>query len=225
MNAHSSIRLACVTGAGEERVVYVDPYLIDPEHRVPTSPHDADAIFFTHSHYDHFSPDDAAAVAREDGATIYVMPASMVDEAQAAGIPEDAITALDPDAHTMVLDLEVYTVRAYNPRKDFHPKENNWLGYVITAASGVRVYITGDTDANPDCCAVRCEIVCLPVGGKYTMNVPEAGAMVNIMRGSHGDGKPEVAIPTHYGSVAGTPLDGENFARLLRTPDGVVIPY
>ena len=87
VNAHSSVRVACSTADGKPVIVYVDPFLMDAEHNVPEAPHDADLICFTHSHYDHFSPKDAAAAARTDGDTHYVMPASMVAEAVAAGVP------------------------------------------------------------------------------------------------------------------------------------------
>ncbi len=225
INAHSSVRLACETGSGERLVVYVDPYLVDAEHGVPEAPHDADVVFFTHSHYDHFSPEDAARVAREDGSTRYVMPASMVDDALTAGIPEDAITAVNPGETFAICGLNARAVRAYNYRKAFHLKDNNWVGYVIEAAPGVRVYVCGDTDANPENAAVTCEIVCIPVGGTYTMNVPEAAALVRTMRSMSADASPALAIPTHYGSVTGTPADGEDFAALLGSDVPVVVPF
>ena len=43
---HSSIRIE------EGIVIYIDPFKINKDY------HDADYIFFTHSHYDHFSPED-----------------------------------------------------------------------------------------------------------------------------------------------------------------------
>ena len=48
---HSSIRIE-----KEGKVIYFDPYNIEGE------PKDADIIFCTHSHYDHFSPQDIEKV-------------------------------------------------------------------------------------------------------------------------------------------------------------------
>ena len=44
INKHSSIRIQ------GDKVIYFDPYEIEEE------THDADVIFITHDHYDHFDP-------------------------------------------------------------------------------------------------------------------------------------------------------------------------
>ncbi|MBQ6181214.1 MAG: MBL fold metallo-hydrolase [Ruminococcus sp.] len=46
----------------------------------------------------------------------------------------------------------------------------------------------------------------LPAGGTYTMNAKKAAKLANIIR-------PKYAVPTHYGSIAGKPEDGEEFCR------------
>ena len=51
----------------------------------------------------------------------------------------------------------------------------------------------------------------------------EAAALVNTMFSAKG--RPAVAIPTHYGIVAGTPEDGEKFADLVGDGVKVVVPY
>ena len=223
VNAHSSVRVEAAAVNGSPRVVYVDPFLMDAAHGVPEAPHDADLVFFTHTHYDHFSPKDAAAVAREDGSTRYVMPVSMLAEAVDAGIPEDAVFALAPGQAGYPLGVPVRAIPAYNAAKAFHPKDNAWVGYLIGARPSVAVYVCGDTDANPECAAVPCDIICVPVGGKYTMDAPEAAALVNGMRAAQG--RPAVAIPTHYGSVTGTPEDGGTFAGLVGRDVKVVVPF
>ena len=50
INYHSSIRIE------DKAVMYFDPWKIEGE------PHDADIIFVTHTHYDHFSPDDIVLI-------------------------------------------------------------------------------------------------------------------------------------------------------------------
>ena len=56
----------------------------------------------------------------------------------------------------------------------------------------------------------------LPVGGTYTMNFKKAAKLANII-------KPEYAVPIHYGSVTGSPEDGENFHKLVDSEIKVVI--
>ena len=46
VNAQNSIRIDM------GKIIYIDPFQIDGE------PGDADYIFLTHDHYDHYSPDD-----------------------------------------------------------------------------------------------------------------------------------------------------------------------
>ena len=60
INARSSIRIKGT------KVVYFDPFKIAEER------HDADFIFVTHEHYDHFSPEDIRKVSKEQ--TILVAP-------------------------------------------------------------------------------------------------------------------------------------------------------
>ena len=220
VNAHSSVRVACDTADGSTVIVYVDPFLMDAEHGVSQAPHDADLVFFTHSHYDHFSPEDAAKVARRD--TRYMMPATMVAQAVSAGIPEEAITGLDADSYGVVRGVQYAAAPAYNPGKPFHPEANRWLGYTIRVDRDTRVHICGDTDAIPELDQVFAQVFCIPVGGTYTMTSAEAAAFVREKAASASTFR--LAIPTHYGSVTGTPDDGRVFAELVGDAVDVWLP-
>ena len=55
---------------------------------------------------------------------------------------------------------------------------------------------------------VRCDVALLPIGGTYTMNAHEAATLAVILR-------PQLVIPTHYGSVAGEPGDEEIFRQAV----------
>ena len=57
---HSSIKIK------RNVTVYIDPYKIEKEY------HDADYIFFTHEHYDHFSPEDIKKVIKDSTILITV---------------------------------------------------------------------------------------------------------------------------------------------------------
>lgn len=190
INTHSSVRID--TG---EKVLYVDPF------ELREAVHDADLIFFTHDHFDHLSPKDAALASGPE--TVFVAPASAAAAAreQAAG---RRVVTVEPGASAEAAGVRFEAVPAYNPGKPFHPRERGWVGYVLNVL-GVRIYVAGDTDATPEAAAVRCDVALLPIGGKYTMDAPEAAALANRLR-------PRVVIPIHYGSVAGSPADFERFA-------------
>ena len=195
---HSAIRLE------GEKVVYADPFHLTKE------THDADIILVTHDHYDHFSAEDIAKVAKEG--TLLICPASTKVLALEAGFSEDKITVLAPGERTVEEGVSVNAVPAYNVGKQFHPKANGWVGYIVTMG-GLRYWIAGDTDDNEDVRKVRCDIALVPVGGKYTMTAEEAAALVNAIR-------PKFAVPTHYNDIVGTAGDGARFCSLLE--DGII---
>ena len=196
INTHSSIRLETKRGT----VVYVDPYGFE------TEPHDADLILVTHTHFDHFSPEDIAKVRTPN--TAFVMPATSMGDFMRAGYMNETAAFLVPGEHAMpVPGIEVETVPAYNVSKGFHPEDNSWLGYVIVV-DDLRVYVAGDTDDLPENRSINCDIALVPVGGTYTMDAAEAAAFVNALA-------PVVAIPEHYGTVAGSPEDGKRFASMV----------
>lgn len=193
VNEQSSIRIE------GERILYFDPL------HIQGSPNDADIIFITHEHFDHFSPEDIARVARGD--TLYVFPESMRAAALKAGIDKDRLACLKPAQHITLLNIDIEAVPAYNELKPFHPRKNGWLGYVITVG-GKRIYICGDTDDTKEARAVKCDIVCVPIGGTFTMNAKKAAALVNKL-------SPEAAVPIHYGTIVGSPSDADEFEKNL----------
>ena len=185
VNEQSSIRIE------SGRVLYFDPF------RLKTAPHDADVIFITHSHYDHFSPEDIAKAAKPD--TLFVAPASMAGEMKVLG----SVTLMQAGETKAVCGIGVEAVPAYNRLKPFHPKRSGWLGYVVTI-DGQRIYVCGDTDDTPEARAVSCDIVCVPIGGTYTMDAAKAAAFVNAL-------SPKLAVPIHYGTLVGRPSDADVF--------------
>lgn len=196
INCHSSIRYA--GGA----TVWFDPF------RVADAPCDADVVFVTHDHYDHFSPEDIRRVMKPDA--VLVLPETCVAAALQAGFTPAQLLPVRPGEAYTVKDLPFTAVPAYNLGKPFHPRGNRWVGYVVTL-EGRRVYVAGDTDDTPDARSVSCDVAFLPVGGTYTMTAAEAAALANALH-------PQIAVPTHYGSIVGAMTDGDDFAAQL-TPD------
>ena len=190
---HSSIKI------NKDKVIYIDPFKIEKEYN------DADIICITHSHYDHYSEKDIEKVKREN--TIFVVPKDLEEKLLIFGIEQNKIISLKPNETRNIDGINIETVPAYNINKPFHPKENGWLGYIITIES-IRYYIAGDTDITEENKKVKCDVALVPVGGTYTMNYEEAANLVNTI-------KPKIAIPIHYGSIVGTKEDAERFIKLL----------
>lgn len=192
INVQSSIRIETSVG-----VIYFDPIEINEQTA------DANIIFVTHDHFDHYSPETIANI-KKDG-TILVVPEKMLSKAVSeCGITKDNIISVKPDERYNAGELSFETVRAYNNLKPFHPKSAGWCGYIINA-DDTRYYVSGDTDANADNKKVRCDIALIPVGGTYTMDAKAAAEFANTIH-------PKTVIPTHYGKIVGKPEDGKKFA-------------
>ena len=190
---HSSIKIA------KEKIIYIDPFKINKNYN------DADIIFITHDHYDHYSEEDIDKVINEK--TTIVIPEELLTKLLRKGINRSDIITVEPNKKYTVQGIKFETIPAYNVNKTFHPKENEWVGYIIEI-KGIRYYIAGDTDITEENRKVKCDVAFVPVGGTYTMNFKESAELINEI-------KPKVAVPIHYGSVVGTKQDAENFVELL----------
>lgn len=191
---HSAIRLEI-----DNKIIYIDPYSLT------SNANDADLIFITHDHYDHFSIEDIKKVEKSN--TIFIIPESMLENAIKSGIKENRIIKIKPNQNYKYENLKIETIPAYNVNKKFHPKENNWVGYLIEY-NNVVYYIAGDTDITNENKKVKCDIAFVPIGGTYTMNYKEAAKLINEI-------KPKFVLPIHYGKIVGTKQDALNFEKLL----------
>ncbi len=198
INEHSSIRI------DEGKIIYSDPY------NISGAPHDADIILITHSHFDHYSPDDIRKVMKSG--TVIVCPASM-NEPDELGLTVKQVSA---GGKSEVLGVIFEAVPAYNTGKPFHPQASGWLGYIIDSPEHGRIYIAGDTDITPDNKQIKCDIALVPAGGTYTADASQAAELINTIR-------PKYAVPIHYGTVAGSPADGEKFRKAVDSGIEVVI--
>ena len=188
INTHSSIRIE------DKKVIYFDPFEIENE------AHDADIIYITHDHYDHFSIDDIRKIEKED--TVYVIPECMYNL-----LGGENVVVVKAGDKTTIEGYETEVIPSYNINKQFHTKEKNYVGYIVTI-DNQRVYVAGDCDANEDNLKISCDIALIPIGGKYTMDYAQAADFINHI-------KPKIAIPTHYGSIIGEKDDGKKFAELV----------
>ena len=169
--------------------IYIDPY------QTPSHTPKADIILITHAHYDHFSPEDIAKIQKKE--TIFVAPKDVSAQLKSS------VVAVEPGKSYAVAGLHVQTVPAYNINKKYHPKENGWVGYVITLSNGEKNlslrryrFYSGDENDRCGCChdAVR---------GTYTMTAKEMAEAANSF-------KPKILIPMHWGDIVGS--------RVMRKP-------
>jgi len=191
---HASFRIALLPGpgnAGTGCVLYIDPW------KLPDAPHDADVVFISHSHFDHFSPPDVQKVSKPD--TAVVAPGDVIGKLHAA-------SAVKPDDRLTFKDVTIEAVAAYNVNKAFHPRGNDWCGGVFTLG-GQRIYYAGDTDLIPEMAKLAdIDVALLPIGGTYTLNAAEAARACKSIGC-------KAVIPYHWGDIIGTADDADRFAK------------
>ena len=191
VNIQSSIKLIL------DKIIYFDPFKIEE------NINDANIIFITHEHYDHFDIESINKIKNEN--TIIVAPKSMEDIINKQEFKD--YIYLNPNEEINIDNINIKTIPSYNIGKPFHPKENNWLGYIITI-DNITYYIAGDTDKTNESESVRCDIAFIPIGGKFTMDVNEASELIKTIN-------PKIVIPIHYGSIVGNIDDAKRLKENL----------
>ena len=182
------------------KTIYFDPYQIAGGPK-------ADIILISHEHFDHCSPEDVAKI--QQSKTV------IVTEKVAAKKLKGDVRILKPGDSLVLEGVKIEAVPSYNVDKDFHPRKNNWLGFIVEV-EGVRIYHAGDTDFMPEMKGFKVDIALLPVSGTYVMTAEQAVKAALAM-------KPKLAIPMHYGAIVGDVNDALKFKKALEGKVEVLI--
>lgn len=192
-----------VTTSSEKKIA-IDPYNISE--KVPK----VDLILITHSHFDHCSIKDIQKIS-QNGTVIIVPPDA---QSKITKIEDVNMQIIEPGEEINFNGIKVEAVNAYNTNKEFHKKNENWLGYLLKDKE-VIIYHAGDTDKISEMEKLTGYgkqgnefVTLLPVSGTYVMDYEEAAEVAEML-------KPALAIPMHYGAgLAGTLKDAEEFVKL-----------
>jgi L-ascorbate metabolism protein UlaG (beta-lactamase superfamily) len=196
---HSSFRLR--TPGGKE--VLFDPwYTGNPSFPASARPKSADLILISHGHSDHVT--DAAAVAKETGATV-------------VGIWEittwlgsSGIKNVEPMNKGGTIDVKGLRITMTDARHSSSAeKDLTYLGeaagFIVKLENGQTIYFAGDTSLFGDMKLIgelyRPDIAFLPIGDRFTMG-PDTAAMAAKWLGV------KQVVPMHYGTfplLTGTP--------------------
>ncbi|MBN1807379.1 MAG: MBL fold metallo-hydrolase [Sedimentisphaerales bacterium] len=194
---HASFRICY-----EDKVIYIDPW------KLKDAVGDATLVLVSHSHYDHYSPEDIAKVSWADSKLI--ASADVVAK-------EKAGEAILPGLSVSLKGIRVTGGPAYNSAKQFHPKRNNWVGFIIELGTK-RIYYAGDTDLTDEMKVLRdIDVALFPVGGTYTMSAEEAAEATGYI-------KPKLAIPYHWGDIVGGRGDAERFGKQAQCDVKILSP-
>ena len=153
----------------------------------------ADYIFVTHEHGDHF--DQEAIQQLSSPNTRFITNQRCADMAGRGDILHNG------DRLTLSDLISVEAVPAYNITEghlQFHPKGRD-NGYILTL-DGLRIYIAGDTEDIPEMADLHdIDIAFLPCNQPYTMTPDQLLRAARLIR-------PRILFPYHYGQTDVTAL-------------------
>ena len=182
-----------------DKIIYIDPFQIKGGDK-------ADLILITHEHYDHCSIADLHKIIKPE--TIIITVADC--QSKLSGLKIANVTLVRPGDKVNVKGTLIEAVHAYNTNKRFHPKQNEWVGFIITI-NGKRIYHAGDTDAIPEMNSLKnIDIALVPVSGTFVMTAEEAANAVNSFR-------PKVAVHMIFVRFVGPRSHAVWFKSLAKT--------
>ena len=194
--AHASLAIEY-----EGRTIYRDPVMENADYGALPK---ADMILVSHSHYDHFDMEAIEAIQHPDTRIL-------LDKTSAEGFAGDCYTMLPGAVAEPFEDIRVEAIAAYNTSESqlqFHPKEREDCGYVVTLGEAVRIYLSGDTEPTDEMFALKnIDIAFLATNQPYTMRPEQVVEAVKRLR-------PTIFYPYHYGQVD-EPTDVEALAKML----------
>ncbi|HET7643592.1 MAG TPA: MBL fold metallo-hydrolase [Nitrososphaeraceae archaeon] len=184
------------------RVIYIDPYKLS---KVNHKKNDAELVLISHNHFDHLSIEDIRHVINDNTKIIAALECR--EKLSQEGFTN--VKNVEPGQVIHEDGINIEAVHAYNIDKNFHPKEDKKIGFIITC-NNTRIYHAGDSDKIPEMSKFAPDIALVPVSGVYVMTPEEAADCVNNLL------NPTImAIPMHYGSIVGNVDDALKFKKLV----------
>ncbi len=201
---HSAFGIETVKGEH----ILIDPYITgNPLAPVKAEELKADFIILTHAHRDHLG--DAYKIARKDHTLIICV-------VELAGI----ISRKGYKTHGMQIGGAFnFAFGRVKLTQAFHGSvtpEGEYAGLaagVVLSVDGKNIYHCGDTGLFGDMSLIgerdRIDYMLVPIGGNYTMDIPDALKAVEFVQ-------PKAAIPMHYNTFEVIKADPNDFVKQAR---------
>lgn len=196
-------------GNEDGKRIVIDPYNVSEE----ALKEKADIVLITHCHYDHCSIKDVEKLVKPG--SVVVMTADCQSKIMKLNDVRMEVVEVG-DKLDLAGGVKVEAIAAYNKDKEFHPKSEGWVGYLIKVKDFI-LYHSGDSDFIPEMHRLSGYgkrgnkfVGLFPVSGKFVMDPDEAVEAASLI-------SPDLCIPIHYGAgVAGDIEDAERFVELCK---------
>jgi len=196
---HSSVKIE--TG---DTIIYIDPYAGDDAWYT-----NANIVLVSQWHYDHCSTEKIRKIGKD---------AHVVGTTEVAS-QFHPCSVLRPGESKIFGDIEVVGMSVehdYVEHRGHVHEPHSRIGFVIVAEKK-KVYFMGGGDFMPQLDNMQPDVLLIAVGGTYTAGAKRAAETAKKIN-------PKLAIPIHWGAVAGTRDDAELFKELAGIPVEVLNP-
>ena len=185
------------------KIIYIDPFKLVQKYH---NKNDADILCISHNHFDHLNVQDINNIINVNTKLICSQECTKVLK---ENYSKNEIIPLKPGESLDFENIKIEVTRAYNTNKEYHPKEDNKIGFVLHMDK-LKIYHAGDTDLIPEMNDIDADVALVPVSGTYVMNYEEAAKAIN----DHIKPK-KMAIPMHYNSIVGSTKDADEFCNMV----------
>lgn len=185
------------------KIIYIDPFKLVQKYH---NKNDADILCISHNHFDHLNVQDINNIINVNTKLICSQECTKVLK---ENYSKNEIIPLKPGESLDFENIKIEATRAYNTNKEYHPKEDNKIGFVLHMDK-LKIYHAGDTDLIPEMNDIDADVALVPVSGTYVMNYEEAAKAIN----DHIKPK-KMAIPMHYNSIVGSTKDADEFCNMV----------
>jgi L-ascorbate metabolism protein UlaG (beta-lactamase superfamily) len=175
--------------------------LIDPVDVKAKNVSEANAIFITHEHYDHFDQRLVAEIQKNTKCTVIADPTSY--KSLKLIIPTEKLIETNIGDQTKIGELKIKT------QKSKHPTAKTPVTYIVTSEDGVKTWHTADSLPYPEMATIsqkeKPDIVFCTVGIAQGAT-PETGSEIAWLT------KPKIAIPYHTNTLESQ----KKFAQIIK---------
>jgi L-ascorbate metabolism protein UlaG (beta-lactamase superfamily) len=199
---HATLQITTASG----KVILIDPW-VDGNPSFPPALKNfsrVDLILVTHGHGDHTG--SVIPLARQHKAPVVAI-VELAGWLASKGVAD--ARAMGKGGTLRVDDIEVTMVHADHTSSVEDERRPVYVGepagLIVKLPGGLRLYHAGDTAVFGDLKIIgelyKPDVVCLPIGGHYTMDPREAALAIRLLGALH-------VIPIHYGTfpvLTGTP--------------------